>query len=372
MINLFSLEVLIGLILGIIIGIVTKSLLSKKVDLGDYATNLKNLTEKIEKYQEDNILERGAVKEKFENILRADAEFIKSAQELKNTLVSGGGQKQGAWGELVLNHILKENLRFTEGEEYRIHKGFSTEEGTKIPDVIINFPDGRHAIIDSKVSLTAWEEYINANDEVTKKDALERHKASLKNHIDTLAKKNYQSIEDLNTIDTIIMFCPDQSAISDLPREGGSKLMDYALKNKVTLCTPSILYYMLKTAEYSWKADKQSKHVQDIIDLANRVSSQAVDIYGSAQKAQESISKTSESVGEVMKKIKDGRGSFLSKINKMNTLGLSPKKQISIEVEEDEPAEADSKTKSQMFKELGKKGGSREDFVKLHHRLKRK
>ena len=89
--------------------------------------------------------------------------------------------------------------------------------------------------------------------------------------------------------------------------------MDYALKKKVTLCTPSILYYMLKTAEYSWKADKQSKHVQDIIELANKVSSQLVDIYGSAQKAQEAISKTSKSVGEVMEKIKDGRGS-LSKI----------------------------------------------------------
>ena len=119
---------------------------------------------------------------------------------------------------------------------------------------------------------------------LTKENALDRHKQSLKNHIDTLAKKDYQGIQDLNTIDTVIMFCPDQSAISDLPREGGSKLMDYALKKKVTLCTPSILYYMLKQRNTLKSFDKQSKYVQDIIELANKVSSQFVDIYGSAKK----------------------------------------------------------------------------------------
>ena len=93
---------------------------------------------------------------------------------------------------------------------------------------------------------------------------------------------------------------------------------------------------MLKTAEYSWKADKQNKNVSEIIKLANLVSTQAVDIYGSAKKAQEAIASTSDKVSEVMEKIKDGSGSFLSRIQRMNKLGLSPKKQIPIEVEEDD------------------------------------
>ena len=134
----------------------------------------------------------------------------------------------------------------------------------------------------------------------------------------------------------------------------------------------SIFYYMLKTAEYSWKADKQSKHVQDIIELANKVSSQAVDIYGSAQKAQEAINKTSKSMGEVMEKIKDGRGSFLSKIQKMNKLGLSPKKQVPFDVDEEETNDENSKTKTEMFRKLGKQGGSRQDFIKLYHKTKKK
>ena len=132
------------------------------------------------------------------------------------------------------------------------------------------------------------------------------------------------------------MFFPNESAISILPRQGGSKLFEYAIKNKITLASPSIFYYMLKTAEYSWRADKQSKNVADIIKLANLVSAQAVDIYGSAKKAQEAISNASGKTAEVMEKIQDGAGSFLSRIQRMNKLGLSPKKQVPIEVEEDE------------------------------------
>ena len=237
---------------------------------------------------------------------------------------------------MVLKRILTENLRFTEGEEFEVHKSFNEEDGRKIPDVIIHFPDGRDVIVDSKVSLKAWDEYVNAIDEREKEDALKRHKLSLQTHIDTLAKKNYQGIKGIKTIDTVVMFCPNESAISILPRQGGSKLFEYAIKNKITLASPSIFYYMLKTAEYSWRADKQSKNVADIIKLANLVSAQAVDIYGSAKKAQEAISNASGKTAEVMEKIQDGAGSFLSRIQRMNRLGLSPKKQVPIEVEEDE------------------------------------
>ena len=202
--------------------------------------------------------------------------------------------------------------------------------------MILHFPDGRDVIVDSKVSLKAWDEYVNTTDDRVKEEALERHKLSLKTHIDTLSKKNYQGIKGIKTIDTVIMFCPNESAISILPRQGGSKLFEYAIKNKVTLASPSIFYYMLKTAEYSWKADKQNRNVADIINLANLVSAQAVDIYGSAKKAQEAISNSSDKVSEVMEKIKDGSGSFLSRIQRMNKLGLSPKKQVPIEVEEED------------------------------------
>ena len=336
MINLFSLEILIGLIAGIFIGWVLKNILSKKENVGDLASNLKSLEQKIDGFQTANATERGSIKTILQDIKTGEADVVKAAEDIKKTLVSGGSQSQGSWGELVLNRILTDNLQFTEGEEFDVHKSFNEEDGRKIPDVIIHFPDGRDVVVDSKVSLKAWDEYVNATEEREKEEALERHKLSLKTHIDTLAKKNYQGIKGIKTVDTVIMFCPNESAISILPRQGGSKLFEYAIKNKVTLASPSIFYYMLKTAEYSWKADKQNKNVADIIKLANLVSAQAVDIYGSAKKAQEAIANTSDKVSEVMEKIKDGSGSFLSRIKRMNKLGLTPKKQIPIAVDDDE------------------------------------
>ena len=336
MINLFSLEILIGLIAGIFIGWVLKNILSKKENVGDLASNLKSLELKIDGFQTANATERGSIKTILQDIKTGEADVVKAAEDIKKTLVSGGSQSQGSWGELVLNRILTDNLQFTEGEEFDVHKSFNEEDGRKIPDVIIHFPDGRDVVVDSKVSLKAWDEYVNATEEREKEEALERHKLSLKTHIDTLAKKNYQGIKGIKTVDTVIMFCPNESAISILPRQGGSKLFEYAIKNKVTLASPSIFYYMLKTAEYSWKADKQNKNVADIIKLANLVSAQAVDIYGSAKKAQEAITNTSDKVSEVMEKIKDGSGSFLSRIKRMNKLGLTPKKQIPIAVDDDE------------------------------------
>ena len=123
----------------------------------------------------------------------------------------------------------------------------------------------------------------------------------------------------------------------ELPDEGGKKLMEYALSKKVTLCGPSMLFYTLKVAEYFWNVDKQSKNISVVIELATKISNQSVDIYNSAKKAQDAIKKTSDGVTEVMDKIKDGKGSLLSKTVKMNKVGgLTPKKLPPNDVEEDD------------------------------------
>ena len=132
------------------------------------------------------------------------------------------------------------------------------------------------------------------------------------------------------------MFCPNEAAISSLGNSS-RKMMDYAIQKKITLVGPSMLYFTLKTVEYYWKAEKQSKNTQKIIDLANKISSQTVDIYNSAKKAQDSFKKTSDGITEVMDKIKDGKGSLLSKTSKINKIGgLTPKKLPPDDVNEDD------------------------------------
>ena len=340
MIDIFSVTFLLGVILGLFAGFTIKSYFSKKneneVDIDEYSQNLKDLKKVIEGYQTTNSEDRGAVQTLLTTVQTEVAGVKDESQRIANTFISGGGQKQGAWGQMVLNNILTNNLGFREGHEYLTQESYNTEEGNLQPDVIINYPDGKCMIVDSKVSLTAFDEYANSSDERTKEDALKRHKQSLKNHIDSLNKKNYQGIKDLKTLDTVIMFVPNEKAL-ELPEKGGIKLVEYALTKKVTLCGPSMLFLLFKVVDYFWKADKQSKNIMDVIELANKISTQTVDIYNSAKKAQDSIQKTSLGVSEIMDKIKDGKGSLLSKTTKMNKIGgLTPKKLPPSDIEDDQ------------------------------------
>ena len=340
MIDIFSVTFLLGIVFGLFAGFTIKSYFSKKneseVDVNDYAKNLKDLKVAIDGFQKTNSEDRGAVQTLLTTVQTEVAGVKDESKRIANTFISGGGQKQGAWGQMVLNNILTNNLGFREGHEYLTQESYNTEEGNLQPDVIINYPDGKCMIVDSKVSLTAFDEYANSSDERTKEDALKRHKQSLKNHIDSLNKKNYQGIKDLKTLDTVIMFVPNEKAL-ELPDKGGLKLVEYALSKKVTLCGPSMLFLIFKVVEYFWKADKQSKNIMDVIELANKISTQTVDIYNSAKKAQDSIQKTSLGVSEVMDKIKDGKGSLLSKTSKMNKIGgLTPKKLPPSDIEDDQ------------------------------------
>ena len=340
MIDIFSVTFLLGIVFGLFAGFTIKSYFSKKneneFDVNDYTKNLKDLKVAIDGFQKTNSEDRGAVQTLLTTVQTEVAGVKDESQRIANTFISGGGQKQGAWGQMVLNNILTNNLGFREGHEYLTQESYNTEEGNLQPDVIINYPDGKCMIVDSKVSLTAFDEYANSSDERTKEDALKRHKQSLKNHIDSLNKKNYQGIKDLKTLDTVIMFVPNEKAL-ELPDKGGLKLVEYALSKKVTLCGPSMLFLIFKVVEYFWKADKQSKNIMDVIELANKISTQTVDIYNSAKKAQDSIQKTSLGVSEVMDKIKDGKGSLLSKTSKMNKIGgLTPKKLPPSDIEDDQ------------------------------------
>ena len=330
-----------GIIIGTIIGSlgillfqkIKKDQIEDKQD-SDVFDEIKLLKEEVEKYNTTANKDRGAVGQILTDMRTAEQQVGDAAKEIKKTLVTGGGQKQGAWGQLILEHILENKLQFTKGQEFEIQKSFNTEDGRLIPDVLVHFPDGRDVIIDSKVSLTAWDRYVNSTDEAEKKIALSDHRISIKSHIDSLAKKNYQKIKDINSLDTVIMFCPNEPSISSLG-DISRDMMDYAISKKITLVGPSMLYFALKTVEYFWKTEKQSKNVQNIIDLANKVSSQSVEIYDSAQTAHASVEKTMEKLDAVMNKIK-GRGSLLSKILKMVRIGgLSPKKEIPHNIREE-------------------------------------
>ena len=344
----------IGLSLGVIIGSVGALLFQKikkdKIENkagNDVFNEIKSLKDEIEEYNNASKKQSGSLNQILTDMRTAEQDVGSAVRDIKRTLVSGGGQKQGAWGQLILEHILENKLQFTKGQEFEVQKSFNTDDGRLIPDVLVHFPDGRDVIIDSKVSLTAWDRYVNSVDETEKKEALNDHRISIKTHIDSLAGKNYQKIKDINSLDTVIMFCPNEPSISSLG-DISRNIMDYAISKKITLVGPSMLYFALKTVEYFWKTEKQSKNVQKIIDLANKVSSQSVEIYDSAQSAHDSVEKSMEKLDAVMSKIKDGKGSLLSRILKMVKIGgLSPKKEIPHSIREEADFEDDDESKNE-------------------------
>jgi len=323
MINFLSLEFLLGIIVGCLVVMAIYQLTKKNNDNISLETKITAIQTLLGNMKTEEDQRTGSINTALTDIKSASQEISLRSQEIKNTLISGPGQKQGAWGQMVLEFILGK-LGFTEGQEFETQVSTKTDDGTtKIPDVIVHFPDKdgqRDVVIDSKVSLTAWNEYENTDDRNIKEEALKRHKKSIKDHIDSLSKKNYQKELGIKSLDGVIMFCPNEAAISTL---GNSSrlMMEYAIEKKITLVGPAMLYFTLKTVEYYWRAEKQSKNTQQVIKLAEEIGSISIKVYEGAKKSVESIKKTSDGIDEVMNKIKDGRGSLLGKVNKMEKVG---------------------------------------------------
>ena len=334
MFDFFNLQFFVGIIIGGLVVALIYPLFKKKNELGSFKDSLDEIDKKIEGIKKENLTYQGSITTTLTNFVNKGADFEQIAKEMKNTLVAGSSQKQGAWGEMVLGHILSK-LQFTEGEEFEKHKTLYEESERQIPDIIVHFPQNRDVIIDSKVNLTAWDDYVNSDNEKDKEEALVRHKQAIKAHIDSLANKKYQNLSKVKSLDSVIMFCPNESAISSLGA-ASRKMMDYAIGKKITLVGPAMLYFTLKTVEYFWKAEKQSKNVDKVIEIANKISDQSREIYDSAEGAVKGIKKSSEGITGIMNKIKDGRGSLLGKVDSMNKIGgLYPKKKIPEEVKEE-------------------------------------
>ncbi len=339
MINFLSLEFLLGIIVGCLVLVAIYQLTKRNNNNSSLETKITAIQTLLGNMKTEEDQRTGSINTALTDIKTVSQEISLRSQEIKNTLISGPGQKQGAWGQMVLEFILGK-LGFTEGQEFQTQVSMKTDDGaTKIPDVIVHFPDKdgqRDVVIDSKVSLTAWNEYENSDDENIKEEALKRHKKSIKDHIDSLSKKNYQKELGIKSLDGVIMFCPNEAAISTL---GNSSrlMMEYAIEKKITLVGPAMLYFTLKTVEYYWRAEKQSKNTQQVIKLAEEIGSISIKVYEGAKKSVESIKKTSDGIDEVMNKIKDGRGSLLGKVNKMEKVG-------GISVKESQKIPQESKT----------------------------
>ena len=335
------LYLLIILTIGAAIGYFVNSLLNKnkneeQKDLETFKNEIENkftplianLQKEIASYHTKSDQDRGSLNQVLKDIRTIGSGVSTDINTFKNVLVSGGARQQGPWGQMVLEKIL-EKMEFTEGTEFEKQKSIKTDDGRKIPDCIVHLPndsgDKRDIIIDAKVSLQAWSEHEENDDPIVKKDALKRHIKSVKDHIRDLANQNYKNLPGVESLDSVIMFSPNEQAIFGLGKES-REILDLAFDKKIVPVGPTMLYFVLKSVADNWSKSKQSKNMQEVIKIANLACSQATEIYHSARKSKENISKTLENLDDVLDQIQDGRGSFLGRIQRMTKLGgLNPK-----------------------------------------------
>ena len=307
----FILVFLIGFFCGIGVLISIKFLLTKN-------KNKQN-------YDESEIV---SLKQHMESIQSSLQNFNLAQNRLENTLVRGGSQQQGSWGEFVLQNIL-EGAGLREGHEYETQKAFRDENGNlQKPDVIVRMPGNRDIVIDSKVPLSAWHDFSNTNDDNQKKIFLKKFLESIKNFIRDLGKDDYASLYQINSIDSVLMFIPIEPALLTLYNEA-EDLIEKAWQKKIIIVGPSTLPFLLKAVENMWRIDKQSKTIKDIAASASEIYDKAVNVYDSFSTVNQSLDKARLKMDEAKSRLQDGPGSLTKKIEKMKKLGrLNTKKQL--------------------------------------------
>lgn len=291
---------------------------------------IKTFESRIDQNTKNDIERHASLKEQILHLASLNERMTNETANLTKAL-KGGNKVQGNWGELILESILsKSGLR--KDQEYFVQASHTDENGKRLqPDMLIKTPDEKVYIIDAKVSLTAYEQYVNAADEATANTALKAHILSIKNHVDILTRKNYHDLYGVDSPDLVLMFIPIETAFAVAVREE-QQIYQYAFDRQIVIVTPSTLLATLKTIDTLWKNDRQQKYALDIASEAGKMydkfQSFTEDMLGIEQR----ISQLQNSYDAAMNKLTTGKGNLLSKADKIKSLGAKANKQISDKV----------------------------------------
>jgi len=239
------------------------------VILNPLKEKLGEFQKRVEDAYSNEIREKASLMEAIKHINETNKQMMLSADNLTRAL-KGDSKKQGDWGELQLE-ILLEKAELVKGVHYVAQGNYKTEDNKNVrPDFVINLPDSKHFIIDSKVSLTAYEEYFNSEDKTAKEQKLKAHISSIRKHIKELSEKKYNELYGINSPDFVFMFVPVESALF-ISLQSDTSLFDDAIKSNVMLVTPSTLLIALRTVAYIWKIENQNKHVKEIAEIGGKL-----------------------------------------------------------------------------------------------------
>ncbi|HMB63859.1 MAG TPA: DNA recombination protein RmuC [Eudoraea sp.] len=286
---------------------------------------IKTFEDKVEKTHKESIDYHAALRQQIFGLKELNEQMTKEATNLTKAL-KGDSKMQGNWGELVLERVL-EKSGLEKDREYSVQQSFTRKDGTRVlPDVIINLPDGKKMIVDSKVSLTDYERYVNA-EEGDRETFLKDHINSLKKHVDQLSAKKYEDLYEMESPDFVLMFIPIETAFS-VAINNENSLYNKAFEQNIVIVTPSTLLATLRTIDSMWNNEKQQRNAIEIARQAGALYDKFEGFITDLTKLGKKMDDAKDEYKGAMNKLVEGRGNIIISIEKLKKMGAKAKKSI--------------------------------------------
>jgi len=281
---------------------------------------------KVEDTHKESIDYHAALRQQIVGLREMNEQMSKETLNLTKAL-KGDSKMQGNWGELVLERVL-EKSGLEKDREYFVQQSHISEDGSRVfPDVIINLPDGKKMIIDSKVTLTAYERFTNEEDETQKNQYLKEHVVSINRHVEQLGNKNYQDLYQMESPDFVLLFIPIESAFA-VALNVDTTLYNKAFEKNIVIVTPSTLLATLRTIDSMWANQKQQENALEIARQAGALYDKFEGFVGDLIKIGKKMDEAKIEYGAAMNKLTEGKGNLITSVEKLKKMGAKAKKSL--------------------------------------------
>jgi len=308
------------------------------VILNPLKDNIKRFEEQVQKAYKSESDERITLKTEIKNLVDLNKQISEEANNLTKAL-KGENKTQGNWGELILEKVL-ERSGLVKDQEYRLQYSTSNDDGKRIqPDAVIMLPDSKHIIVDAKVSLIAYEAFVNSVSDDERSVLIKDHLLSVRTHVKSLSEKNYPTSADFNTPDFVLLFIPIESSFS-VAVQADQELFNFAWDKKIVIVSPSTLLATLRTIASVWKQERQTKNAIEIAKQSGALYDKFVGFIEDMDKIGKSIDASRTAYDGAINKLHKGSGNLVKRAQEIEKLGAKTTKQIASKfIENDEPSQ---------------------------------